>query len=408
MSKKIYTCGIDIGSEEHEVALHNSEGEEILNKKIVHSFSSFNEIILEFKEIEKKSNIKIEIGLEGKNGYGKPLDRLLLENGFTLYNVDSTKLRKFREVYGADNKTDERDASMIAILLRNRPLLENSKEKPFEEMKCGPIINEKLRLLSRHQQTIIEERIRLSNSLIQKLLCFCPGLLKLGSLKGLRVLGFLKKYPDPSKYNKLTIEKLMKINQIGIAKAKEIKELIKNIEYDKVLAKEYAYIIKSKASRIMELVNEENEVEKQLEQVGDKSEDVKILRSLDGAGTKNASRLIGEISNINNFSKESKLAAYFGVICVNNNSGKKKSSKKNRKCNRICKKVMLNIAGNSIRLNNESREYYKKKRTEYGYNKKGSHIHALRCLARQLTKVIYKMLTEKRKYFINEDYEEAA
>jgi len=325
----MYTCGVDIGSEEHEVALHNSEGEELLIKKIIHSFSSFNEIILEFKEIEKKNDIKIEIGMEGKNGYGKPFDRILLENGFTLYNVDSTKLRKFREVYGADNKTDERDASMIAILLRNRPLLENSKEKPFEEMKCGPIINEKLRLLSRHQQTIIEERVRLSNSLIQQLLSFCPMLLKLGSLKGLRVLGFLKKYPDPSKYNKLTIEKFMKINQIGIAKAKEINNQIKNIEYDKKLVKEYAYIIKSKASRIMELVNEEKEVEKQLEQLGDKSEDVIILRSLDGAAIKNASRLIGEISNINNFSKESKLAAYFGVICVNNNSGKKKSLKKN-------------------------------------------------------------------------------
>jgi len=37
----------------------------------------------------------------------------------------------------------------------------------------------------------------------------------------------------------------------------------------------------------------------------------------------------------------------------------------------------------------KSKVYYNKKRNEYGYN-------AIRCLTRQLTRVIYKMLNEKK------------
>ena len=49
------------------------------------------------------------------------------------------------------------------------------------------------------------------------------------------------------------------------------------------------------------------------------------------------------------------------------------------------------MAGGSIRLSFQCRGYYLKKRTEGK-----SHKHTLRCLARQLIKIIYKMVTEDR------------
>lgn len=61
------------------------------------------------------------------------------------------------------------------------------------------------------------------------------------------------------------------------------------------------------------------------------------------------------------------------------------------------------MAGCTIRFIPESKAYYLKKRSEG----KG-HNHALRCLARQLIKVIYRMLTEDRDYIIREEIKKVA
>lgn len=64
---------------------------------------------------------------------------------------------------------------------------------------------------------------------------------------------------------------------------------------------------------------------------------------------------------------------------------------------------MIEIAGCTIRYVAESRAYYAKKRAEGK-----EHNHALRCLARQLIKVIFKMLKEERGYTLKEEIEKAA
>ncbi len=51
----------------------------------------------------------------------------------------------------------------------------------------------------------------------------------------------------------------------------------------------------------------------------------------------------------------------------------------------------------------ESKAYYEKKRAE---GKK--HNHALRCLARQLIKVVFKMLKEDRDYVMKDEVKKAA
>ncbi|MBT9175700.1 MAG: hypothetical protein DDT22_01384 [candidate division WS2 bacterium] len=65
--------------------------------------------------------------------------------------------------------------------------------------------------------------------------------------------------------------------------------------------------------------------------------------------------------------------------------------------------MMITIAGCTIRQVAESRAYYEKKRAEgKEYN------HALRCLARQLIKVIFRMLKEGRDYVEKEEIKKVA
>ena len=162
-------------------------------------------------------------------------------------------------------------------------------------------------------------------------------------------------------------------------------------------------IILSYSRRILDLKEEIEVLDRELEETGEKSSEVRQLRSIMGVGTKLSSRLVGEIGDIGRFERESQLAVYCGVACIDDDSGKKKKTKAVYKANKICKATMIEIAGCTMRYVSESRTYYEKKRAEGK-----DHNHALRCLARQLIKVIYRMLTEHREYRYKEDIKEAA
>jgi len=395
--------GIDIGSEHHHIIIMNDEEKILYDQKIAHKFSDFYQAIKESKEIEKRERGIISFAIEGKNGYGAPFDRILIEEGFTLYNVDNLKLKRFRNVFGAEWKNDQRDAKMLAKMLKLKDHLDSENEKVFIAIEKTPEVNEKLKILSRHQQTLIDEKIRIQNRLQKRLLEVCPEILNFGDTDSKKLLRLLIKYPDFSRYKRLTLKALLKIKTIGKKRASSMLESLRNIQYVEELADIYKTIILSYSRRILELKEEIEMLDKKLDEIGKKSPEVKRLQTIPGAGTKLASRLVGEIGDINRFKKESQLAVYCGVACIDDESGKKKKSKAVFKANKICKATMIGIAGCTIRYVQESKNYYAKKRAEGK-----EHNHALRCLARQLIKVIFKMLTEDRDYMVREELKKAA
>ena len=400
---KSLSGGIDIGSEHHHVIIMGDEEKILYDQKVSHKFSEFHRAVKEFREIEEREEGKISFAIEGKNGYGAPFDRILIENGFTLYNVDNLKLKRFRDVFGVEWRNDQRDAKMLAKMLRLRDYLDVKDEKAFIRVEKVSEVNERLKILSRHQQTLIDEKVRIQNRLRKRLLEVCPDILEVGDVDSKKMLRFLVKYPDFSSYKRLTMKALLKIEMIGEKQAFLMLESLRKIKYVEELADTYRTIILSYSRRILELKEEIEILDKKLEEIGERSFDVKRLKTIPGVGTKLSSRLIGEIGDINRFKTERQLAVYCGVACVDNISGKQKMTKVVYKANKICKATMIEIAGCTIRYVAESRAYYAKKRAE---GKK--HNHALRCLARQLIKVIFKMLKEDRNYILKEEMEKAA
>jgi transposase len=400
---KMLTGGIDIGSESHHVIIIDGTGKVLYDRKVAHKFSKFLEAIGEFRGIEEKQRGEIAFAIEGKNGYGAPFDRMLIESGFKLYNVDNLKLRRFRDVFGAEWRNDRRDAKMLAKMLKLKDHMDAEEEKAFIAIEKTPAVHEKLKILSRHQQSLIDEKIRIQNRLRKRLLEVCPDILEYGDTNSKKLLQLLKKYPDFSRYKKITMGALLKIETIGKKTAVSIVEGLRNIQYVEELAGIYKAIISSYCRRILELKEEIAMLDRELEETGEKSAEVMKLKSMMGVGTKLSSRLTGEIGDIRRFNRESQLAVYCGVACIDDNSGKSKKTKAVYKANRICKATMIEIAGCTIRYVQESKAYYDKKRAEGK-----DHNHALRCLARQLIKVIFKMLTENREYIYKEALKKAA
>ena len=395
--------GIDIGSESHHVIILDGNGKVLYDRKVAHSFKEFREVIGQFKELEERAQGEIAFAIEGKNGYGAPLDRLLLESGFKLYNVDNLKLRRFRDVFGAEWRNDRRDAKMLAKMLKLKDHMDAEGEKAFIAVEKTPAVHEKLRILSRHQQSLIDEKTRIQNRLKKRLLEVCPDILEFGDTSGKKLLQLLKKYPDFRGYKKITLGALLKIDTIGKKTAVPIVQVLRNIQYVEELAGIYKPIISSCCRRLLELKEEIEVLDKELEETGQKSAEVMQLKSIMGVGTKLSSRLMGEIGDVKRFNRESQLAVYCGIACTDDDSGKSKKTRAVYKANRICKATMIDIAGCTIRYVPESKTYYDKKRAEGK-----DHNHALRCLARQLIKVIFRMLTEGREYVCREELKKAA
>jgi len=394
--------GIDVGSESHHITILDEEDNVLYNKKISHKINEFTESIKKFKKIEKKERGKISFALEGKNGYSAPLDRILLDQGFTLYNVDNFKLKRFREAFAGEWRDDQRDSLMLSKMLKLKEHINSPREKVFIKIDKPSPVTESLKLLSRHQQTLIDEEVRLTNRLSKKLLEVCPQILELGKVKNKKIIAILTKYPDFSKYKRITLKSLLKIKGIGKKGAFFLLKRLNNMEYIG-LTEIYKTIILSYAKRISELQEEIKDIDKKLDEIGEKNKEVKHLKTIPGVATKLASRLIGEIGNINRFPSEKQLAIYCGIACVNNDSGKVTKAKAVYKANKICKQTLIIMAGCSIRFNFQCSTYYLKKRAEGK-----SHNHTLRCLARQLIKVIYKMLTEDRDYIVRKELNKVA
>lgn len=301
--------GIDVGCESHHIIILDEEDNVLYNQKVAHKLNEFAENIKLFKQIEKRKGGKISFALEGKNGYSAPFDRILLDQGFILYNVDNFKLKRFREAFAGEWRDDERDSLMLSMNL------------------------------SRHQQTLINEKVRLVNRLGKKLLEVCPQILELAKLKNKKTIAILAKYPDFSKYKRITLYSLLKIKGIGKKGAFFLLKRLNNIEYMPGLTDIYKTIILSYAKRILELQKEIEDIDKKLDEIGNQNKEVNHLKTIPGVATKLTSRFIGEIGDINRFPSEKQLAIYCGIACVNNNSGKVTKARVVYKANKICKQI---------------------------------------------------------------------
>jgi len=288
-------------------------------------------------------------------------------------------------------------------MLKLKDYINSEREKVFIKIEKPSPLTESLKLLSRHQQTLIDEMVRLINRLGKKLLEVCPQVLRLAKLKNKKTIAILAEYPDFSKYKRITLKSLLKIKGIGKKGACFLLKRLNNIEYIPGLTDIYKTIILSYAKRILELQKEIKDIDKKLDGIGEKNKAVNHLKTIPGVATKLASRLIGEIGDINRFPSEKQLAIYCGIACVNNDSGKITKAKAVYKANKICKQTLINMAGCSIRFSPQCKAYYLKKQAEGK-----THNHTLRCLARQLIKVIYKMLTEERDYMVRKELKKVA
>ena len=150
---------LDIGSKQHNVAIGLSSGELLDEFEMLHQSSGFSEFFQRIKAQEDKFKLPVAIAMEGYNGWARPLDKLVLEKGYKLLNINNLKLARFKEIFPSPAKTDYIDARKgleLFQLSSHLPLIKGA----LQEVPHQPKTNEILKRLTRRRRRFVNEKIR--------------------------------------------------------------------------------------------------------------------------------------------------------------------------------------------------------------------------------------------------------
>jgi transposase len=117
----------------------------------------------------------VAVAMEGYNGYARPLDSMVRQHGYRLYNLNNLKFARFKEIFPGAAKSDRIDARKGLELFQLGDHLPLAKEV-LQEVRGTPPENEILKRLTRRRRRLVNERVRVVNSLQADLQAVCPGL----------------------------------------------------------------------------------------------------------------------------------------------------------------------------------------------------------------------------------------
>jgi transposase len=380
---------IDVGSRVHRVAVGDADGH-ILDQFDVHHTARGMDAF--FERIELLPHGTVAVAMEGYNGWARPLDQRILARGWKLYNVNNLKLARYKEIFPAPAKSDNIDSLRMLELFRARQSLHVARDV-LQLVIAAPPENDKLKQLTRRRRQLVNDKVRLIARMVSMLQALCPGLLALtAAVDNIWFLSLLTARTDLRKLPGLRETTLRSLPGIG----RKYAARIKTWQRDARMADDADWtgpMLHSDAHRLIALKREIEDLARQIEGLSAESELVQRLASIPGFGLVCSAELAGEIGNLARFEGESGLAVYLGMAPMTNSSGTYQGSKRPRQVNRHAKMAMMTAAAHHAKLVPESLCYYAKKRAE---GKR--HNQAIRCVGRQLVRIIWSMLKSGRDY----------
>jgi len=394
MNQNTLRIGIDVGSARHRVAVGLPDGTLIDEFDVDHHSAGFNRFFHRIAALEARHPLPVTVAMEGYNGWARPLDGLIRQKGWALYNVNNLKLARYKEIFPAPAKTDAIDARRILELFQlsaHIPVGRNA----LQAVATPPAVNDTLKRLTRRRKQLVLERGRIANRIQADLHAVCPELVALtGDVTNIWFLNFLTCRDALEKLAKLQKRSVLAIPAIGQKYAAQIQDWQRTAcfapEVDIV-----SEMILQDARRIQALGLDIKTLDRSIKETAADSALAQTLQSIPGFGDTTTAELAGEIGTLDRFESEAGLAVYTGMAALDDSSGKKTSTRTPRQVNTRAKSAMMVAIARHIPHVSSSKAYYDKKRAE---GKK--HNQAIRALGRQMIRVIWSLVKHKREYEI--------
>jgi transposase len=377
-----FFAGVDPHKKQHVLSAITPFGDLLASFSFDNSVSGFRQAESKLNSLSDTYGLTPMIGIEDTGGNGYFFAEYLVKRGFAVKTVSPILVDGNRRKSTHPEKSDSRDAEEVA-----KVLLVMSDRLPDFILSEKSDFAKDLNLLVKDREHLVKEQTKLKNKLHAGLQNTWGSMYKdilQKDIFGKRAIEFFLLFPSARDFKEIEQDRY---KQPDLFKKLPMEDLPRASEI-------YREHIKRHLSRLREIQEEIRKIEKLIRTIV--RENFSYLLTLRGCGIVNASKLLAEINDIERFANDSKLARYSGIAPVKKESGETKKDALSKRGNVRLREVVKSIALTQIRKNGDQigKAYYRRKLNE-GKNKK----QALRCLMRQLTKILFKMVKEQRPYY---------
>ena len=377
--------GIDIAKLNHYASAIDSDG-----VVLIEPFEFLNDNAGFYTLLSKLNSFELDdiiIGLESTAHYGNNLVSFLVTKGLHVCVINPIQTATLRKNNIRKTKTDKVDTLVIAkaVALMDHPRFVTLYDIALMQLKN----------LGRFRMKLVKQRSRTKIQLTAYLDQVFPELqyfFKSG-IHQKTVYAILKEAPSATRIASMHLTHLKNLlvsNSHGHFKKETALEL-------RVLAqKSVGTADRSLSIQITQSIAQSELLDSQLDAVESEMKDIvtsldSVIMTIPGIGPINGGMIIGEIGDINRFSKPRKLLAFAGLDPSVYQSGNfiAKKTKMSKRGSSALRYALMNAAHNIVKYNQTFKEYYDSKRAEGR-----GHYNALGHCAGKLVRIIYKMLKD--------------
>lgn len=347
------TAGVDVHKYMHVSAILDSHSNVLGHTTFDNKVENFDKFVKDVINISKSQEPIFALEDTGSNG--KALATYLFNKGYEVWSVPPIYTEKLRKQSTHKDKNDKEDAIRVA----QSAILHKGSGKLPQFIISEEIENlQDIKGLVADRGKVVKQSTSLKNEL-HKLLFE-----KFGS-----------EYRKEIAYKDIYCKRAL-LNWLDKFEHKE--DLL-------------SFRIKYKLQSLQSLVGITSKLEKKLKEVSKEDKSIQLLETIHGCGINTAAKIAGEIAGIEKFANSDKLARYAGIAPREYGSAGKNRHHSDKGGNRILNHAFFELSLAQISRHGPeiSKKYYNKKLKE-GKSK----LHAMRCLRRQLVKVVFQMLSK--------------
>ena len=385
--------GIDWAAKNHEVCVLDSERRVIARKTIEHSGTGVTQLVDLLLEFSSNEPSQVAVAIETPRG---ALVETLVERAFHVFALNPKQLDRFRDRHSVAGAKDDRlDAFVLADSLRTDLHL-------FHQVKLDDAAVIRLRELSRTEEDIQQDQVRMGHQLRELLRRYYPQMLDL--CPGMDELWFwdlIELAPHPGAVGKLTISKLeslLKSHRIRRLDGETVLAALKvpPLQLAPGAVEAASEHVLLQLPRLRLLHQQRKDVASRIESIleamatpGQDGEhrDVTIILSLPGVGRSVAATMLAEASQALAERDYHAVRSYAGPAPITRRSGKSKTVHMRKSCNPRLRNALYHWSRVSVQCDDRSKQHYAEFRT-----KGKSHGRALRGVADRLLAVLIAML----------------
>ena len=387
--ERIYV-GIDWADDHHDIHVTDDSAAALDSFRIPHS----REGVEKLKERLSKfcnSPACALVAIESHHGL---LVYALLEAGYAVYPINPKAMDRYRDRYRmSSSKSDPHDAMVLANILRTDLHL-------YRPLPAETIADARLKQLTRAQESLVRQRVKVANQLRTQLKSYYPVALRLfSSLDQKITLAFLERYPTPEKAASVSLKELQQFfSEQRYTCPRKVSVIHQSLQLPALRAPKemndvHRAVVLSLIPVLRVLVAEidklSNEVAKEFEQ----SPACELFASLP-VGRTTAARLNGEMgSDGSRYPAREYLQTAAGTAPVTRRSGKTTLVFFWWQCNKHLRHAFQNLARESIARCPWAREYFTRQ-MQLGHKPS----RAYRALANRWAAIVWKMLQERQPF----------